>query len=136
MDMRQRTVKPDGISFSEARSSDPAGTSQTATETLESAKRFRWKEVRTGGLSDDQYSNCSSYGPGSSCSTATFVRVAMMIRVECCILTFIKSMDCAYGRRGHSGARPSADHCLGGSHRNFHNIFTMPIALASFTSHC
>ena len=48
MDTRQRTVKPDGISFSEARSSDPAGTSQTATETLESAKRFRWKEVRTG----------------------------------------------------------------------------------------
>src|SRR6476619_2044643 len=48
MDMRQRTVKPDGIIFSEARSYAAADTSQTATEAVPSAKRFLWKEVRTG----------------------------------------------------------------------------------------
>ena len=47
MDMLRRTVKPDGIVFSEARSYVAADTSQT-TPRLESAKRFLWKEVRAG----------------------------------------------------------------------------------------
>jgi hypothetical protein len=48
MEMRQRTVKPENIIFSEARSYALPDKSQPVTEDAATAKRFLWKEVRAG----------------------------------------------------------------------------------------
>jgi hypothetical protein len=48
MEMRRRTVKPENIIFSEAKSYALPDKAQPVTEDAELAKRFLWTEIRAG----------------------------------------------------------------------------------------